>query len=359
MMPTLTVALGDRSYPIFIGADVLEQTGELLRSAELRGKVAVLTNPTVAALYLDSIRESLGRAGFEPVPIIVGDGEQYKDLKTLGSIYDRLVAERLERRDCILALGGGVIGDLAGFAAATYLRGVRYVQIPTTLLAQVDSSVGGKTAVNHHDGKNLIGAFYQPRLVVMDVLALRTLPSRELVAGLAEVIKYGVIEDAELFDLLEKEIQDLIALDTERLRGVIATCCSIKARVVEVDEREDDYRAVLNFGHTVGHALEAVTGYNRFLHGEAVAIGMVKAAEISAQQGFCGGDTVERIRGLVRKAGLPIQLPTDISRQDLVGAMEHDKKSAAGSIKFVMCAGIGKTSFHRLIPAEILKALEA
>jgi 3-dehydroquinate synthase len=261
------------------------------------------------------------------------------------------------RHTCVLALGGGVVGDLAGFAAATFLRGIAYVQVPTTLLAQVDSSVGGKTGVNHQEGKNLVGAFYQPRLVLIDVAVLQSLPRREFIAGLAEVIKYGVIDDPELFKLLEEKIGKLSSLDRALLTQVIATSCAIKAKVVEQDERENDYRAVLNFGHTIGHALEAATHYQKYLHGEAVGIGMAQAAVISVQQGFCDQRSLERIRKLIKKAGLPLEIPREVSMQDLIQGMEVDKKSAGGKIKFVICTGIGATRFHALSPGEILTAL--
>ena len=358
-MQTLNVNLGARSYPIYVGAAILARAGELLTEAGLRGKVAVVSNPTVAQLYLDPIHRALSQSGLEVAPILVPDGEEHKNIHTLQTIYDRLIAARLERKSCVLALGGGVIGDLAGFAAATYLRGVPYVQVPTTLLAQVDSSVGGKTAIDHAQGKNLIGAFYQPKLVLVDVAVLKTLPRREMVAGLAEVIKYGVIEDAALFALLETEIEKLMQLESDRLIETIATCCALKARVVEADEREDDYRAVLNFGHTIGHALEAVTGYSEFLHGEAVGVGMVKAAMLSGRQGFCDQATFERIVGLIRRAGLPTEIPNNVALPALIQALEVDKKAAAGKIKFVMCAGLGKTRFHWLAPSEILNALSA
>ena len=358
-MQSLTVNLGDRSYPIHLGVRLLERAGELLRQAGLRGKVAVVTNPTVAQLYLDSLDEALRQAGFEVAPILVPDGEEHKNLKSLAAIYDRLIAERLERKACIVALGGGVIGDLAGFAAATYLRGVPYVQVPTTLLAQVDSSVGGKTAVNHDDGKNLIGAFYQPKLVLIDIAVLRSLPRRELIAGLAEVIKYGIIEDAALFSMLEHSIDKIIGLNQEMLTRIIAASCSIKARVVEADEREDDYRAVLNFGHTIGHALEAATGYRKFLHGEAVGVGMVKAAALSVNQRFCDAASLKRVMALIQKAGLPVEIPPEVAPQSLIQAMEIDKKVAGGKIKFIMCEGIGKTRFHWLAPDEILRGLGA
>jgi len=358
-MQTLTVNLGDRSYPIHVGEGILPRVGEFLSQAGLRGKVAIVTNPTVAQLYLDAVHEALTDAGFEMIPILIPEGEEHKNLKTLASIYDRLITERLERNSCVMALGGGVVGDVAGFIAATYLRGIPYIQVPTTLLAQVDSSVGGKTGVNHQNGKNLIGAFHQPRSVLIDVTVLQSLPPRELVAGLAEVIKYGVIEHPALFTLLEEKIDKVIGLDRELLVQIIATSCRIKARVVEKDEREDDYRAVLNFGHTIGHALEAVTDYRKYLHGEAVGIGMAQATAISVHQGFCDQRSLERIRKLIRKAGLPADIPPDVSRQSLIQSMEVDKKSAEGRIKFVMCAGIGRTCFHSLAPGEILAALGA
>ena len=358
-MQTLNVNLGERSYPIHIGAGNLARIGEFLEQAGLRGKVAVVTNPTVAQLYLDTVGNALKLAGFDVTPVFIPDGEEYKTVKSLQIIYDCLIAERFERKSCVLALGGGVVGDMAGFAAATYLRGVPYVQVPTTLLAQVDSSVGGKTGVNHADGKNLIGAFYQPKLVLIDVSVLRTLPRRELIAGLAEVIKYGVIEDADLFALLEQKIASLTQLNEDLLIETIATSCAIKARVVEADEREDDYRAVLNFGHTIGHALEAVTGYTQFLHGEAIGVGMAKAAALSARQGFCDAKSLRRIVQLIEKAGLPSEIPGNVSMTGLIQGMEVDKKAAGGKIKFVMCEGIGKTRFHWLAPSEILNGLGA
>jgi 3-dehydroquinate synthase len=356
-MQTLNVNLGDRSYPIHVGENILDRLGEFLDRGGLRGKVAVISNPVVAQLYLDPVHEALSQSGFAATPILIPDGEEHKNFSSLATIYDGLVRARLERQSCVLALGGGVVGDLAGFAAATYLRGIPYVQVPTTLLAQVDSSVGGKTGVNHVDGKNLIGAFYQPKLVLIDVAVLGTLPRRELVAGLAEVIKYGIIEDPALFHLLEEKVARLLAVDRSLLIQVIATCCAIKARVVEQDERENDYRAVLNFGHTIGHALEAATGYRQFLHGEAVGVGMAKAAALSLRQGFCDRKSVDRIIQLIKKAGLPAEIPDNVSIENLLEGMEVDKKAAGGEIKFVMCDGIGKTRFHWLSPAEIASGL--
>lgn len=356
-MQTLTVNLGSRSYPIFIGEGILSRAGEFLRQAKIGKKVAIITNPTVAELYLQSVQDATKDDGFESVPIVVPDGEEYKNLKSLAAIYDQLIGERFERSSCVMALGGGVVGDIAGFAAATFLRGIPYVQVPTTLLAQVDSSVGGKTGVNHQDGKNLIGAFYQPRLVLIDVAVLQSLPRRELVAGVAEIIKYGIIEDPALFALLEQHMERMLNLDREFLIRMITSSCAIKARVVEKDERENDYRAVLNFGHTIGHALEAATDYTKLLHGEAVGVGMAKAASISARQGFCDEEGLNRIHKLIAKAGLPLAIPAGVDPQDLVQGMEVDKKAAGGKIKFVICEGIGKTRFHWLTPKEILEAL--
>lgn len=359
MMETIRVNLGERSYPIHIGPGILEHAGERLRETGLGGKAAIVTNPVVGQLYLDAVHDSLRHAGFEPHPVLVPDGEEHKDLTSLGAIYDGLIGARLERHSCVVALGGGVIGDLAGLAAATYLRGVPYVQLPTTLLAQVDSSVGGKTGVNHQEGKNLIGAFYQPRMVLIDIAVLRSLARRELAAGLAEVIKYGIIADFGLFALLEQELEKIIALERVLLTEIVARSCAIKARVVEADEREADYRAVLNFGHTIGHALEAATAYRRYLHGEAVAIGLVKAMTLSVRRGLCDPASAERVQALVKRAGLPVEIPPEVSPQSLIAAMEIDKKAAGGKIKFVMCEGIGNTRFDWLAPDEILRGLAA
>jgi 3-dehydroquinate synthase len=356
-MPNLTVQLGERSYPLHVGYGILPAAGKLLREAGLHGKVAVVTNPTVAELYLDPLSEALKQFDFEITPVLIPDGEEHKNLNSLSLIYDRLIGERFERKSCLLALGGGVVGDLAGFAAATFLRGVPYVQVPTTLLAQVDSSVGGKTGVNHRDGKNLIGAFYQPRLVLIDVAVLCSLPRREFMAGLAEVIKYGIIDDPALFKLLEGRLEKLIEFERPLLIEVVAASCAIKARVVEQDEREDDFRAVLNFGHTIGHALESITGYTRFLHGEAVGVGMAQAAAISVRLGFCDQNSSERIRELITRAELPTEIPADVAPEKLIQRIEVDKKAAEGKVKFVMCAGIGKARFHWLTPGEILAAI--
>ena len=358
-MRTLNVSLGDRSYPIYLGEGLLSRAGELLKEAGCGEKIGVVTNPTVAGLYLKPIQEALVRSGFRLTSILVPDGEEHKNLKSLAAVYDQLIRGRFERSSCVLALGGGVVGDLAGFAAATFLRGIPYIQVPTTLLAQVDSSVGGKTGVNHREGKNLIGAFYQPRAVLIDVEVLHTLPRRQLLAGLAEVIKYGIIEEPGLFTLLEEKLERIVSLDRALLEEAIAASCSIKARVVEKDEREEDYRSVLNFGHTIGHALESLTGYEKFLHGEAVAIGMAQAASISARQGCCDEESLHRIQRLIRRAGLPTAIPSSIKAAELVKKMEVDKKSSGGKIKFVLCAGIGRTHFDWLSPEQIVAEMGA
>jgi 3-dehydroquinate synthase len=355
----IVVGLGDRSYPIVLGHGVLAETGVWLKEVAPPGRCALVTNPTVGALYADTVIRSAAAAGFEPVRIDVPDGEEHKNLASLARIYDGLVDAALERNSPLLALGGGVVGDLAGFAAATYLRGIPYLQLPTTLLAQVDSSVGGKTGIDHPRGKNLIGAFYQPRAVLIDLATLRTLPRRQLLAGFAEVVKYGAILDAELFAFLEQELAQVLALDSAVLQHVVRRCCELKAQVVERDERESGERAVLNFGHTIGHALESVTGYTRFLHGEAVAIGMVAEARVSAALGLCRPEVVERLRALLERAGLPVELPADIDREKLAGAIELDKKVRGGKVKFVALEALGRTRFVLLTNREIVEHAHA
>ncbi|MDE0028640.1 MAG: 3-dehydroquinate synthase [Deltaproteobacteria bacterium] len=356
-MQTVTVDLGQRSYPIELGEGLLSRVGELMKAQGIGGRVGVVSNPAVADLYAGEVRESLRDAGYETALVLIPEGEAYKNTASLGLIYDALVEHRFDRSATLIALGGGVIGDVTGFAAATFLRGIGYVQIPTTLLAQVDASVGGKTAVNHEQGKNLIGAFHQPRLVVIDLDTLRTLPRREYAAGMAEVIKYGIIEDAAFFVFLEQEMDALLRIDANAVEHAVATSCRIKAGVVEQDERETDRRAILNFGHTIGHALEAFTGYERFLHGEAVAVGMIQAAALSAGQGLCSAAELRRIEALVRRADLPWRIPDDIALEDLIAGMALDKKSHAGKIKFVLCEGIGGTRFQWFSPEEIVREL--
>jgi 3-dehydroquinate synthase len=349
----VTVELGDRAYPILIGSGLLAEIGPRLATLLGTGAAAIITNPTVGKLYLEMVEASLRQAGWRVTVVEIPDGEEYKNLASLALIYDRLLEAHLERASPIVALGGGVIGDLAGFAAATLLRGVPFVQLPTTLLAQVDSSVGGKTGINHPAGKNLIGAFYQPRLVLIDISTLKTLPRRELLAGLAEVIKYGVILDAELFATIEARLDHILLLDEDLLRSVVQRCCALKAMVVHRDEREADYRSILNFGHTLAHALEALTGYQRYLHGEAVAVGMAFAAKLSCVRGYCSEETMQRITQLLKRAGLTVEVPSEFSAHQLAQVIEGDKKVSSGKVKFVCIESVGRTRFEHLTAPEV------
>ncbi|MDR3391509.1 MAG: 3-dehydroquinate synthase [Sulfuriferula sp.] len=353
-MQTLTVALGSRSYPIHIGMDLLKQP-ELIVAHLPQKRVAVITNTTVAPLYLPTLTAGLVAHGVEVVPIILPDGEQYKTWETLNSIFDALLTHRCERKTTLIALGGGVIGDLTGFAAASYLRGVPFIQIPTTLLAQVDSSVGGKTGINHPLGKNMVGAFYQPQLVLADTRTLATLPARELSAGLAEVIKYGLIYDAAFFDWLEANIDKLRALDEESIAYAVYRSCEIKAEVVAQDERESGLRALLNLGHTFGHAIESGMGYGVWLHGEAVAAGTVLAADVSQRMGLMSAAEVERTRALYRRAGLPDTAP-DLGVEKYLDYMGLDKKVEGGRIRFVLLRGIGSAFVSADVPEADLAA---
>ena len=353
-METLRVNLGSRSYDISIDAGLLSSTGTMLNAIQMTGKVCIVTNPTVGTLYLDTIRSSLEKSGYRVAVVQIPDGEQYKNSETLGTIYDSLIAAGLDRKCFIVALGGGVVGDISGFAAATYLRGIPFVQIPTTLLSQVDSSVGGKTGINHPKGKNLIGAFYQPRQVIIDVAALVTLPRREYACGIAEVVKYGVILDGELFDYLQDNADLLLQRNQQCLVHVVKRCCELKARVVESDERESGLRAVLNYGHTIGHAVESLTGYATFSHGEAVAIGMVAASRFSVKQGCASPEESQRIVELLKRFGLPTDLPV-FGRNEYVDAIRRDKKASDGGITFVCNQGIGAHFFAPYTdPSEIL-----
>ena len=351
---TVMVNLGTRSYPIQIGAGTLPGLGARLAEIGVGRRLAVVTNPTVGRLYRDTLVASLATAGFEATVVEVPDGEEHKNLAWLTFIYDRLVDARLDRGCALVALGGGVIGDLTGFAAATFMRGVPFVQVPTTLLAQVDSSVGGKTAVNHSGGKNLIGAFHQPCLVWVDVRTLKTLPRREVQAGMAEVIKHGAILGPQLFALLKERLEDVMRLDDALCIEVVRQNCAIKAAVVGEDERESDYRAVLNFGHTMAHAIEVLTDYRGYLHGEAVAIGMVFAARLSAARGVCAPEVPRRIETLVKRAGLPTELPRELVTPNLAVAAAADKKAAGGKIKFVMIEDIGRVRFEMVSGEEVL-----
>ena len=355
-MRSVKVELGARSYGIGIGTGLLAGIGAECARLGLGRRCAVVTDTNVGRRYGAAVVRGLKGAGFEAVLVTVPAGEKAKSLAVVGRCYDELAKHRLERKSFVLALGGGVVGDLAGFVAATYLRGVAFVQVPTSLLAQVDSSVGGKVGVNLQAGKNLVGAFHQPRSVMCDLEVLRTLPKREFRAGLAEVIKYGIIYDAELFARLERELEGLLKLKAGPLEEVIARCCEIKADVVSQDETESGLRAILNFGHTIGHALEAVSGYGKYLHGEAIAIGQVAAAEISAMQCGLPADDVGRIRELFARAGLPVKVKVDRRKlQRLLAAMRLDKKVAGGEIKFVLAEKIGKVRWGQSVPTKAIE----
>lgn len=344
----VTVSLGERGYPIVIQPGLLGEVGTRLKELGAKGKVGVVTDRTVARLYARQVMAALQREGYRVHVITVPSGERAKTLAWLGKVLDVLVKERFERRSFLIALGGGVVGDLTGFAASAYLRGVPFVQVPTTVIAQVDSSVGGKTGVNHRFGKNLIGAFYQPRAVLIDPATLQTLPVREITAGLAEVIKYGVIADADFFQYLEQHISAVLKLDPEAMATVIRRSCEIKAEVVGADEREGDRRRILNYGHTIGHALEALGAYRSLIHGEAVAIGMVAEASLAVHLGYCQPDVLQRLRALVQAAGLPHRLPR-ISMAKMWTAMQHDKKVLQGTVYGVWPVRIGEV---RIAPLQ-------
>lgn len=339
-MRTVTVELGMRSYPIHIGAGLLRQAN-LIRPHFPSARAIIVTNEVVAPLHLGALVASLQAAGIAFGEVILPDGEKVKNWETLNHIYDALLEQRCERSTTLIALGGGVIGDLAGFAAATYQRGVPFVQVPTTLLAQVDSSVGGKTGINHPLGKNMIGAFYQPQLVLADTDTLATLPDRELSAGLAEVIKYGLIRDLDFFGWLEGNIDALLDREPQALAFAVARCCVNKAEVVGADERETGARALLNYGHTFGHAIEAGTGYGNWLHGEAVAVGSVMAAELSSRMGWLSAADVARIRQLFLRARLPVAGPS-LGEERYMELMSLDKKVESGRIRFVLLRRIGE-----------------
>lgn len=352
----MRVNLPDRGYDILIQEGLVDRVGEVLLPLTKGPHVVVVTNEVVKGLYGARLVRGLKVEGFRPTVLCLPDGERTKSMKWVSAILDELVRRRYERRTVLLALGGGVTGDLAGFAASVYLRGIPFVQVPTTLVAQVDSSIGGKTGVNHPLGKNLIGSFYQPRLVVSDPGVLRTLPAREYRAGLAEVIKYGVIADADFFEFLEDNASRILDLDPEAIHQIIRTSSTVKAVIVSEDEREGDRRRILNFGHTVGHAVETVTKYRRYKHGEAVAIGMVIAARLAVQLGVADAQVVGRIRALVRKAGLSDRLPA-YPAAAFLRAMRQDKKVQDRRIHFVLPDRIGHVSVQPVDEPHIRQIL--
>lgn len=360
-MQPLRVALGERAYPIHVGAGLLADAA--LYAPHVKGRrVAVVTSSVVGLHYLARVQATLAKAGGESTPVVVEDGEQAKSWQTLDRVFDALLAARFGRDSLLVALGGGVIGDLAGFAAATYQRGVPYLQIPTTLLAQVDSSVGGKTAINHERGKNMVGAFHQPLAVIADVATLDTLPDRELRAGIAEVIKHGLVLDRAFLEWLEANLEKLLARERAALEHAVRRSCELKAEVVAADEREAGARAVLNFGHTFGHAIELGAGYGEWLHGEAVAAGMVMAAELSARAGTLARTDAERVKALVARAGLPVRGP-GLGAERYLELMQGDKKAAGGRLRFVLLEALGRATLRadldpRLVQESIAAAVQ-
>ena len=355
-MKKIDVRLGQNSYSVYIGTGILSQTGQRLKESGYSGKAVIITNPVVKKLYGNLVKLSLIEAGYKTTILEVPDGEEYKSLESAGKLYQQLAEFGAERSTVILALGGEVIGDLAGFVAATYMRGVPLVQLPTTLLAQCDSSIGGKTAVNHGLLKNEIGAFYQPKMTVADISTLKTLPTEELTGGLAEVIKYAVIKDAQFFVYLEKHLDLIKALDDNVLETIVAKSAQIKVEVVEIDEKDTGLRNILNFGHTVGHAVESVTNF-QVAHGQAVAIGMVAAAKIAAELDILDSGNVVRLKSLLEKAGLTTKLPlTEV--KPVMQAMRYDKKVQSGKIRFVLPRAIGQVFItDNVSPAIVEKVL--
>jgi len=337
-MKTVEVKLGDRSYPIFIGSGLISQPG-ILAPYVKGGRALIVSNDVVAPLYMESLKDALD--GIRTEALVLPDGEKEKNLDTLNRIIDALLDQRHERSTTLIALGGGVTGDITGFAAAVYQRGVNFIQVPTTLLAQVDSSVGGKTGVNHAMGKNMIGAFYQPQCVLVDTDSLRTLPPRELKAGIAEVIKYGLLGNADFFNWLEDNMDALLQQDPEVTAEAVRICCEEKARIVAQDEKEGGVRALLNLGHTFGHAIETAMGYGTWLHGEAVAAGMVMAADLSWRLGWLDADEANRTKALIARAGLPVCPPADMTVQQFMELMAVDKKVQDGKIRLILMRGIG------------------
>ncbi len=352
-MHTLTVDLGSRSYPIHIGSGLLAEAA-LYRPHLAGAQVLIVTNETVAPLYLATLRSAL--TGVTVREVILPDGEQYKTLEVWNQIFDALLTARMSRDCTVIALGGGVIGDMAGFAAACYQRGVAFIQVPTTLLAQVDSSVGGKTGVNHPLGKNMIGAFYQPRAVIADTATLATLPQRELSAGLAEVLKYGLIRDAAFLDWLEAQLPAVLAREPAALAHAIRRSCEVKAEIVAADEHESGQRALLNFGHTFGHAIETGTGYGNWLHGEAVGAGMVLAADLSARLGWLTAEALARVRRVIAAAGLPVAPPSDLSAERFLELMAVDKKVLNGQLRLVLLQQLGTAVVTGEVAPELLRA---
>jgi len=356
-MKTLELELGDRSYPIHIGSQLIDQAD--LYKKHLKGSfTAVVTNQTVAPLYADRVVKTLESLGQKVRLVVLPDGEVYKTWETLQKIFDALLESGADRKSTLIALGGGVIGDMTGFAAASYMRGIRFIQVPTTLLSQVDSSVGGKTGINHPLGKNMIGAFYQPQAVIADLDTLKTLPPKELAAGLAEVVKHGAIADADFFSWIEKNIEPLNACEPKAMEHAVQRSCEIKSQIVALDEKEGGVRATLNFGHTFGHAIEAGMGYGEWLHGEAVGCGMVLAADLSVRTGRLTKDDFQRIKNLVTALKLP-SVPPKLGVSRYIDLMSVDKKAEGGEVRYILLDGIGRSTIKTVDEPLVIQTLEA
>ena len=358
-MKRIDVSLGDRTYPILIEAGSFDQIGERLRERfQPDAPVVVLSDENVARIYLDNIEGVLHEAGFETWPHIIRPGEASKRLETAAEIYDFLIENKTPRGGIIIGMGGGVVGDIAAFVASTYMRGVPYVAVPTTLLAQVDSSVGGKTGLHHRDEKNVVGTFYQPRFVLIDTDCLSTLPRRELLAGMAEIVKHGAIGDEKFFSFLEHNYRAVLGLERASLLQVVSECCRLKVEVVAQDEFDELARHVLNYGHTIAHALEGLTGFRQFMHGEAVSIGMVAAAKVSHAVGKCADEDVRRQERLLRSIGLPTKLDKSFIPR-LLDHLYADKKRMADKIQFVVCTGIGSADIWPVTPEELVRIVSS
>jgi 3-dehydroquinate synthase len=345
-----------QSTNIYIGNNLLRQSGSLLVENGLQSRAFIITSPTVADIYLDIVRSSCDRAGISTDWMIIPDGEENKNLQWVSRIYDEMFARKIDKATTIIAMGGGMIGDLAGFAASTFLRGIEYVIIPTTIMSQVDSSIGGKVAVNHSRGKNLIGSFYHPRLVVTDISTLETLSKRELIGGLSEVVKYGIIADRELFELLENNVALLLSCDKEFFQEVITRACKIKAGIVEIDERENGPLAYLHYGHTIGLAIEKLTNYVSYRHGEAVSIGIAMASRISRYLNHCSEEAAARQLNLLKGISLPVEPPL-LNKDDLISQIRFDKKVSNGKITFVLCDRIGSAFIKTDVSEQVIREI--
>jgi len=359
MVEKIMVNLGERSYQIFISHNWLSSLGETMKSVGLSGKILIVTNPKIKNLYGERVFESIKNSGFEADIFEIPDGEIFKNLDTVSKIYDYLIEKEYSRQGILVALGGGVVGDITGFAAATYMRGIRFVQVPTSLIAMVDSSVGGKTGVNHPKEKNLIGSFHQPSLVFIDTILLDTLPFDEFRGGLAEVVKHGIIKEKPFFDFLQDKMSRILDIRKDEILRIVKTSCKIKRDVVEEDEKEKGIRAILNYGHTIGHAIESLTNFSEFKHGEAVAIGMMSASFIAKEMEILSEIALQKIWALIKKIGLPYKISNNISPEDIILQLNKDKKVKDGKVRFVLPTAIGKVTIRDDVPKEIIiKSLE-